>query len=432
MNARHRLSLEASDKAIKAKKRRLLGLRRNALTISITELITGIGSFLTTPFWPLYALSLGASMTSLGLLQMISGLLGVFLMVPGGYLADKIGRKRPLVIGGFVAALGSILQALAQDWVQLIPGMILSAGLMMTWPARQSIVADDLLPNERVTGFATFFTFMMLPSAIMPMISGYIMDQHGLIAGMRASFIVAGILTFVSNLIKVRFLKETRTDLLKSDSHSETRMRSLKIILADAFEPLSIRAVKTLFIGCSGVMLIFGLQQSFSAVYAVEVIGLSKTEWGLVSASMGLVSLFIRIPLSRLVVRLGERRAIIISQFGRSAYPTAFALSINTPQLIFSGFGYTVAFNLGSPAFQALLTEVTPFEKRGRVYGLFGMIWGGIASVSPTLAALMWEFWGAASAFHIASIAGALSSTYLLIFHDRIVTEEQMRSTGKT
>ncbi|MEM2906120.1 MAG: MFS transporter [Candidatus Bathyarchaeia archaeon] len=423
--------MSPSDGAAKTGSRKFLGLRGNALTISITELVTGIGMFLTSPFWSLYALSLGASVTSLGFLQMFSGLLGVFLMVPGGYLADKIGRKRPVVIGGLVATLGSVLQAFAQDWVQLIPGMVLSSGMMMTWPARQSMVADDMLPEERVPGFAAFFTLMMLPSAVMPTVSGYVMDYYGLVPGMRMSFIAAAALGGIATVLRVRFISESRSKPLQLEKPGGRGAR-LSVVLRDAFEPLSIRAVRTLFLGCSGIMLIFGFQQSFSSVYAVEVIRLSKTEWGVISGFMGVASLFMRIPIARLTVRIGERNAIIISQFGRSVYPAAFALSTDSFQLMALGLGYTAAFNLGSPAFQALLTEMSPPEKRGRVYGLWGMVWGGATSVSPALAGLLWELWGAATAFYIASAAGALSTAYLLLFRDRLAAEELRLSEAKT
>lgn len=420
MGAESRSGLAASAATGGVERRKLLGLEGNPLTISVTELITGIGGFLTTPFWALYVLALGASLPSLGLLQLLSGLLGVLLMMPGGHLADRIGRKKPIVIGGLFTASGSILQALAQDWVQLIPGMILSAGLMMTWPARQSMVADGLPASERVRGFAAFFTLMMLPSAVMPMVSGYVTDYQGLIPGMRLSFIASGLLTLASSVIRARFLEESAAGREQSHSVQGAGRRSVKGVLVDTFEPLSIKAVRTLFVGTSGIVLIFGLQQSLTSVFAVDVVGLSKTEWGLVSASMGFVSLFIRIPISRLTIRLGETKSIIISQFGRSVYPAAFALSTNALHMALLGFGYTLAFNLGSPAFQALLTEVTPPEKRGRVYGLWGMIWGGFSSLTPSLAAAVWESLGPSSPFYMASAAGALSSIYLLSRRDSL------------
>lgn len=394
--------------------RHFLGLRGNALTISITELIAGMGLFLTMPFWSIYVRSLGASVTMVGLLNTISGLFTASLMCPIGYLSDRIGRKKPVVICGFLAALGPFVQFLASDWIQLIPGTILGAMFQVMAPVRQSIVADGLRKEDRVTGFATFFTIVMFPSACMPLVSGYVMDQLGLNNGMKLSLLLSGTLCLTASIIRAKFLKDERANTKPS---KDERSVNLKEAVKEMFEPLTtIRDLRILIFGSCGVMFIFGIMQAYSALYVVDIMGISKTEWGLISTIIGFVSVFVRIPLSKLTVKLGNRKAIILSNFGRSAYPIAFVHAQNLFHLASFGIGYTIAFNIGSPAFQVLITELAPVNMRGRAYGVFGMVWGALAPLSTPIGGALWETWGPAWAFYMAGLSGLISSVFTYVF----------------
>ena len=48
-----------------------IGLKGNALVVSLTELIHDSGIWLTDPFWSLYVLSLGGSLSDLALLFIV-------------------------------------------------------------------------------------------------------------------------------------------------------------------------------------------------------------------------------------------------------------------------------------------------------------------------------------------------------------------------
>lgn len=353
----------------------------------------------------------------LGILNLVSALFGASLMAPMGYLSDRVGRKRPVVISGFVASLGPLLQAVARDWHQLIPGVLLASVLQIVWPIRQSIVAEDLKPEERVSGFATFFTIVMLPSTIMPLLSGYILDAIGLDMGMRMMLLIYGCLGLIASFMRMKFINEP-----KAQSTVESK-RSLSVgtFFSVIFEPIiKVRMLQVLILGTWGVMFIFGIIGSFGAVYATQHLNISKTEWGLISALTGLFSVFMRIPVSKITLRLGEMRALVFSQLGRSLYPIAFVHSQNDLQLLALGVGYNFAFTLGSPAYQALITEYTPSHQRGRSYGVFGMMWGTLAQVSTLLGGAVWEIYGPAWTFYSAGLVAYVSTAFLcgwLILH---------------
>ncbi|WXG43989.1 MAG: MFS transporter [Promethearchaeati archaeon SRVP18_Atabeyarchaeia-1] len=65
------------------------------------------------------------------------------LLVPSGFLADKVGRKRALIIGGSLSAVGGFIAPLSTEWWHLLLGSgLLSAGSALISPAQASLVAD--------------------------------------------------------------------------------------------------------------------------------------------------------------------------------------------------------------------------------------------------------------------------------------------------
>ncbi len=341
-------------------------------------------------------------------------------MAPMGYLSDRIGRKKPVVVGGFIASLGPLLQALAQDWYQLIPGALVSSVLQVMWPVRQSIVADELRPEDRVSGFATFFTIVMFPSAVMPLLSGYVLDAMGLDYGMRVMLLGSGVLGLLASMLRLIFLREEASG---QKSAAKPRNAGAASLFAAIFEPIAkVRALQVLILGSWGVMFVFGVMNSFGAVYATEYLSVSKTEWGLISSAAGLIGASMRIPISRVTIILGQGNALAISQLGRSLYPIAFVHIRGSYNLLALCAGYNLAFNLGSPAYQAMITEYTPPDQRGRSYGAFGMMWGTLAQLSSLLGGAMWDTMGPVWAFYSAGFFACISSGFLcgwLILHHR-------------
>ncbi len=90
----------------------LRGLRRNARLYLLAVLLGGLGTSIYMLFLNLYVDALGLSRQFLGNLQALSPLLNLVLALPMGFLSDRIGRKRALVIaksGSLLTLVGFLL-----------------------------------------------------------------------------------------------------------------------------------------------------------------------------------------------------------------------------------------------------------------------------------------------------------------------------------
>jgi len=82
---------------------------RNLRVVAITAFLAGLFSSMTHAVWQPFVLSLGAPMSTLGLLESLGGWRGVVpaLIQPiGGWLSDRLRRKPLLALSGLVGLLG--------------------------------------------------------------------------------------------------------------------------------------------------------------------------------------------------------------------------------------------------------------------------------------------------------------------------------------
>ena len=97
---------------------------------------------------------------------------------PSGFLANRFGRKRVLMvaIAGFVAA--SVLCGIAQSLVEIVAFRLLQGffGAALV-PIAQSILLDIYTPEERGSAMALFGVSVMVGPVLGPVIGGYLTDQ---------------------------------------------------------------------------------------------------------------------------------------------------------------------------------------------------------------------------------------------------------------
>ena len=127
---------------------------------------------------------------------------------PSGFLANRFGRKRILMVAvvGFVVA--SVLCGLAQSLVQIVAFRLLQGffGAALV-PLGQSVLLDIYTPEERGSAMALFGVSVMVGPVLGPVIGGWLTDHYS----WRWVFYInvpLGVLAFVGISF---FLRETKT-----------------------------------------------------------------------------------------------------------------------------------------------------------------------------------------------------------------------------
>ncbi|HEV2844603.1 MAG TPA: MFS transporter, partial [Thermoanaerobaculia bacterium] len=130
-----------------------LGLERNVLAMLATFLVLGMGEELWVRFVPKYLELLGAGAWVVAFYGTLKDLLDALYPYPGGWLADRRGRRTALVFFAVLAIGGYAVYMVAPSWPWSLAGTVLvMAWSSLTLPAIFAVIGDHLPASRRAMG----------------------------------------------------------------------------------------------------------------------------------------------------------------------------------------------------------------------------------------------------------------------------------------
>lgn len=385
--------------------------QRNILVISLTTSLFSVVEMFYRPFWSLYLLELGASLEVIGLLSVIQGSSYLILQLPGGFLADRIGRKKVIVYFTLTNVLAPTVFLWATTWEQIIPGILIGALSSVYMPAFNAMISESIPYKRRGAGYGAYRMITSIPWAFSPLFGGILMDWLGLVYGVRLFLQFMILVTITITIIRALTLRET----LAAPAKGEEKEKEGSSLSAFKQAPRAIY-----FMLLTGSISSFGLNliMPYIVIYARESLKLSYTEWGLISMVTGLISMFLAIPGGMLSDKIGRRLSILI---GKLMSPLSFlglTLSTNfthvflsqTISAVGSGFGLGAYGEQGGPAWQSLIADLIPSKMRARIMGMMGTMTGLSGLPSPMIGGYLYNTYSPQTAFIAAASLGIVGT----------------------
>jgi MFS family permease len=127
-------------------------------TVAGAGLTSALGDFCyetTTVILPGFLAVLGVPAAALGIIEGIADAVASFTKMASGYVADKLGHRKLLVLIGYgLTPVGQALIAMAAGWPLLLLGRIISwFGKGLRGPLRDAIVIQAITPQTRGRAF---------------------------------------------------------------------------------------------------------------------------------------------------------------------------------------------------------------------------------------------------------------------------------------
>ncbi len=358
--------------------RDFLALEHNIVVLLGALLVIGMGEELWVRFMPKYLEVLGASAVAIGAYGSFKRIVDAIYQYPGGWLADRLGRKRALTLFNIIAALGYLTYLLTKRWEVVVAGTLLvMAWSSMSQPAIFALIGDTLSKSKRAMGFSVQSIWKRIPIVIAPPLGGYLLARFGLVSGMHIGFAVALVFALIAIYLQSHFYQPTPP--AKEDDHAP-----MKVIWR--LMPGSLRQL--LLADC---LVRFG--SNLAAVYVVlwvlNVRGRSPLEFGALTSLQMIVAIAGYLPAAYLADRWG-RQPFILATF---AFFTLFPLSlVALPSgLLFISFIIAGLREIGEPARKARIVDLAEEAHRGRVVGLYYLIRGMTTIPAPFLGGLLWQ-----------------------------------------
>lgn len=359
--------------------REALGLDRNIAVMSAAVFLVGAGEELWTRFIPKYLQALGASAAIVGLFGTADDLLDALYQYPGGYLSDRIGSRRALVLFAGIATVGYATYSLSPRWPMVFVGLVfVSAWSSMGSPAIFAMIAERLPNNRRAMGFTVQSILKRLPVMVSPVIGGVLIATFGLVQGVRIA-LIATIGLALTSIVGQRWLY---AQTVQGENHEPLGLLS-------QFRELDSR-LKRLLLSDILIRTCEGMAGVFIVLFVTNIVGLNAPQFGsLVSIQMA-SSILVYFPAAALGDRIGRRPMVGATFLCFSAFPLAVILARDylTMALAFIVGGLR---ELGEPARKAMIVDLANPGRRGRTVGLYYLIRSLSVTPAAAIGGLLWQ-----------------------------------------
>ena len=351
-------------------------------------------------WWVIYLSDiLGVSPIIVGFLATIQNTSRILFQLPGGMLADRIGRKRVIVYGTALRVIAPVFLYFAKSWYWVVPGMIINACASIYMPAFNAIIAESLPQDKKGAGFGAYRFMTGIPSIFMPVLSGYYLDVMGLERGVKTGLLMFIVAAGIATIIRHLYLTETLDTEIAKEEEITGQTEQVGLIETFKRQPKTVWAMLAITIITGFAM---RMTWAFLALYAVNVVELSMTQYGMLQS----IAMMISVPLyliSGVVADRTSRKKLILLARGLGPFDSLSLILFNDyTQLIgaYSVIGVAQGIGggrlrtggfMGGPAWNSLITDLVPARDRGKVLGLMGTVSGLLGLPGSIIGGYLYE-----------------------------------------
>lgn len=354
-----------------------LSLERNVTIASAAVFLIGLGEELWKKFLPKYLEALGATAPIIGLFGTAETFFDAIYQYPGGWLADRAGRRKAFLLFVILASIGYLIYLLSPSW----PLMFLGLAFVMGWqsmasPAIFALIGDALPQERRAMGFTIQSILKRVPIIVSPLIGGALIARAGLTRGIHIGLVVTLGLAAVTLVLLQRINVEVKiADAVNIRGVWHSFHGALKRLL---ISDIIIRACE----GLTGVL---------TVLYVINIHGVSATRFGTLIAIQMTTSILVYIPAGKLADRIGRKPIVIVTFISFALFPLAIILATNFALLVIA-FIIGGLREIGEPARKAMIVDFAKDSLRARSVGLYYLVRSLSITPAAALGGLLWNF----------------------------------------
>jgi len=357
----------------------------NYMILIVSWILMDFAQELPGTYFSDYVLELGGSPTALGLITAASMLALAAVQFPGGYLADRYGRRWLVSTFTFAVALSFIFHAVAPDWYYVLVGEVLRNVCLIYQPALNAMFADSLPAKQRGMGFSILNLIVSVSTTPAPVVALFLVATYGSVMGMRVAFGIVVILFLIAATIRLK---------LKESMQNEQRFSLREAVVSypqavrEGIEVWRKVPRSTFYLFVSTVIIRFAFTMTYPlllvyAFFVLQIGGppnpalpasldpalqLARENWGYANIALFVTMIILSFPVGRLIDKLGRKIPLILS--GVFAIPaTVLFVYGNYTTLYIALILWGASQLLGYSASQALFADLVPQSERGKATG---------------------------------------------------------------
>ena len=332
-----------------------------------------LGMFLILPVFALYAEHLpgGDNHTLVGLALGMYGLTQAILMIPFGMASDCIGRKKVIIFGLVVFAIGSFVAMAATDIYWTIAGRALQgAGAISA--AVTAMLADLTREEHRTKAMALIGSTIGVAFAV-SLVAGPALNR---VIGVPGIFALTGVLALAAIWVVKVWVPDP------GDSHFHADAQANPARLKDMLRDGQLARLNF------GIFALHAAQMAMFVVVPVALknSGLAVDQHWTVYLPVLLGSFALMVPAIIVGEKRGQMKPVFIGAVALMlAAQLGFAFGIGDFwNIVAALFFYFVAFNLLEASLPSLVSKLAPVSAKGTAMGVYntsqalGLFFGGV------------------------------------------------------
>lgn len=372
-------------------------INANMVSMLAMVILVGMGEKMAERFLPLYILAIGGGTFAVGFLNAMDNLLSALYSFPGGYIAEKYGYKKSLMIFTLIAMAGYIPVILIPSWqVVLIGAVFFIAWTAVSLPAVMNLVNNSIPKDRRTLGVSIHSLVRRVPMALGPLAGGLIIGIYGRIIGVRIAFGAAFLLGLVALYLQWRFMSD---DIVAK----EVECVSLKNF-REYFSP------KLMNLLASDILIRFAEQipYAFVVIWVVENNHFSELQFGLLTTVEMVTAMLIYIPVAYFADR-SHKKPFVLATFGFFTIFPLFLLFSHNMFMFIIAFVIRGLKEFGEPTRKALIMDLARDDAKARTFGTYYLFRDVIVSIAALSSAFLWNI-SPATNFIVAFAFGVLGT----------------------
>jgi MFS family permease len=344
--------------------------------------LVGMGEKMAERFLPIYMLALGGTAIAVGMLSGMDNLLSALYSLPGGWLSERLGTKRALLLFNLIAMAGFCVVIAVPRWEAVLAGSV----LFLSWtaislPASMDLISKLLPGNRRTFGVSLHSFVRRVPMALGPVVGGICINIWGEVRGVQMAFIAALGMAAIAAVMQQILIREDRPTVRAPGGHSGLISPQLRNLLV------------------SDILIRFCEQipYAFVVIWCMKTLGdavqgqpVTALQFGYLTSIEMATAMIVYIPVARLADRLGKRPFVLITFVFFTLFPLMLFFC-RSFWLLAAAFVLRGLKEFGEPARKALIMDLAPEGRKAAAFGFYYLIRDSIVAVAAFGGAFLWN-----------------------------------------
>jgi DHA1 family tetracycline resistance protein-like MFS transporter len=371
----------------------------NTRAVLVTEPFWAIPYQLVQTYASVYMLALGCTPVQVGLIGSAALACQLVFSLVGGWITDRLGRKRTTLIFDMVSWSGAaLLWAFARGFPWFLAAAMVNSLVRIVMTSWTCLAIEDAAVDQRVH-FFTWISIAGVVAGFVAPLSGVLVGRFGLVAAMRGLYLFAFAVMTTMFIVRNGMFVETRMGVERMrESRMEHPRHELQEHLRAASTALRNPAFPVAAAASILVAIMSIVRNTFQSILLVRGLAFSEAAiavFPLVNAAVTLLALVLLVP------ALARRGTAVALAVGFGSMAASAALLAASPErswpiallaTAFGGVGSAVVI----PVTDSFLANAVPDRGRAKVMAVFyvvmfaasspfGWIGGLLSAVSPRL-----------------------------------------------